>query len=78
MQKVRSREVRCQQKGVAAAMPGTAEGISGHKGGNGAERRQRRKFRQKNSRQKNSRSYAQHQVVLLFMLEDESSHKDVM
>lgn len=41
-------------------------------------REDRRKFRQKNSRQKNSRSYTQDQVVLVFMLEDESSHKDMM
>lgn len=32
-----------------------------------AERRQRRKFSQKNSRQKNSRSCAQDQVVLVFI-----------
>lgn len=41
-------------------------------------REDRRKFRQKNSRQKNSRSCAQDQVVLVLMLEHESSHKDMM
>lgn len=43
----------CQQKGLATevAVPGIAEGIPVHKGGSRvAEKRQRRKFRQKNER----------------------------